>query len=101
LSWRIRPQQTISGDLRWLLDGNSFTKKIAAGDNFRYHSPKRTRSLIELIRYPLERPLPDGPVQWIVIDYPPSPVRMLGIEAHWSIWFLAFSLVGAMISPER
>ena len=67
----------------------------------RYLSKKRTRSLVELVRYPTEARLEAGPVDWIEVSYPPASVRFLGLEAHWSVWFMAFSLLGAVLSPRR
>jgi len=101
VSWRIRPLRPLAGEFRWVLDGKKVEKSVAAGEGFRYHSRKRTRSLVELVRYPAEALLPAGPVEWIEIAYPSATVRLLGLEAHWSIWFVAFMLLGAVIAPGR
>jgi len=101
VSWRIRPDRAVAGELRWMVNGKEVSKSISGGERFRYHSPKRMRSLVQLVRYPVESPLAAGPVEWIEIDYPPATVRMAGVDAHWSLWFLAFSLFGAIIAPRR
>jgi hypothetical protein len=100
LSWRIRPLRPVSGVLDWPVMGTTVEKAVTAGDGIRYHSRKRVRSLVELIRFPLEPPLPAGPVEWIEISYPPATVALFGLEAHWAIWFALFSLLGAMLYPN-
>ena len=92
VSWRIRPLRPLSGELQCIVEGKKLGKSVTAGEGFRYHSTRRTRSLMELVRYPTEAPLPAGPVQWIEISYP------AGTGLHWSVWFLAFSLCGAILA---
>jgi hypothetical protein len=101
VSWRVRPLRPVRGEFLWLLEGSNFTKSVAAGGDFAYHSRMRARSLVRLLRYPMEMPLRRGPVEWIEIDYPPAAVSLFGLEAHWSIWFLAFSLCGAVLSRGK
>lgn len=100
ISWRIRPQRPLSGEFEWMLAGREVQKSVEAGQGRRYLSRKRTRSLLELVRYPTEAPLAAGPVDWIEVSYPSATVPFLGLEAHWSIWFIAFSLLGALLSPK-
>jgi hypothetical protein len=96
VSWRIRPLRPLSGELQLTAGGATVNKSVEAGQGLRYLSRKRTRSLLELVRYPTEAPLTAGPVSWIEVDYPAASVPFLGFEAHWSVWFIAFSLVGAV-----
>lgn len=95
ISWRIRPLRPLSGELQWTVAGASVGKSVTAGDGWRFHSPLRTRSTLQWIRYPAETLLPASPIQWIEIAYPPATFSFLGHEAHWSVWFVAFSLLGA------
>jgi len=98
VSWRIRPLRPVTGEIRWLLEGRHIAKSVVAGEGFRYHARRSTRSLWEVLRYPAER-LPPGQVEWIEIDYPPADLGLPGLETHWSIWFAAFSMLGAILSP--
>src|SRR5689334_8952850 len=75
VSWRIRPLVPLTGELRWSFDGKEIAKRVVAGQGLGYHARKRARSLIELVRYPVESPLPGGPVEWIEIDYPAATLR--------------------------
>jgi len=100
VSWRIRPERPVQGALRIAIGGEQAAKSVAAGAGAPYVSRKRTRSLVELVRYPVEMPLGAGPVEWIEIEYPAAEVAAFGMAAHWVAWFLAFSLVGAVLAPE-
>jgi hypothetical protein len=97
VSWRIRPSRPLAGVLDCRVAGTSVQKAVAAGGGIRYDSRKRVRSLMELVRYPLEPRLPAGPVEWIEVAYPPAKLALFGIEAHWAIWFAVFSLLGAAL----
>jgi hypothetical protein len=80
VSWRIRPLRRFSGYLQWVVDGRRLAKPVTAGTTgpgFPWAPRWRTSS-------------PGGPIDWIEISYP--------TDAHWSIWFLAFSLIGALIA---
>lgn len=96
VSWRIRPLHAMSGTLRCALGGSTVEKSVYAGPGFRRLSRRRSRSILDLVRYPAEAPLTAGPVEWIEVCYPSAAVRLCGVEAHWSVWFIAFSLLGAV-----
>jgi hypothetical protein len=100
VTWRVRPARALSGTLECDVAGERAAKSVAAGQGLRCLSRKRTRSFLELVRYPTERPLGAGPVRWIEVAYPPASVALFGISAHWSIWFFALSVVGALLSPR-
>jgi hypothetical protein len=85
VSWRIRPLRPLSGDLQFIVGRTKLSTSVTAGDSFRYHTQSRTRSSA-------------GPIQWIEISYPSAELVLLGWEAHWSVWFLAFSIFGALIA---
>ena len=91
VSWRIRPLRAVSGKLVWAGGGGKWAKSVRAGNGFAFHSPRRVRGLLELLRYPTEAPLPAGDVAWIEVSYP---------EAHWSAWFLVFSVVGMLAAHQ-
>ena len=100
VSWRIRPDRPLSGRLRITVNGETVEKSIKTGSGFAWLSPKRVHSLIELIRYPTEKPLEAGPVKWVEVAYPTATVALFGLAVHWSIWFVALSLAGALLSPR-
>jgi hypothetical protein len=100
VTWRVRPARELSGRLECDIAGERAAKSVAAGEGCRFLSRKRTGSLLELVRYPAERPLGAGPVRWIEVAYPPASVPLFGMSAHWSIWFFALSVVGAILAPK-
>jgi hypothetical protein len=100
VSWRIRPVRSLSGELQWLTANGRVTKTIVAGYGSNLISRRRTRSLLELVRYPAEAPLASGPIEWIEVSYPAAAVTLMGFDAHWSAWFFLFSLIGAWV-PAR
>jgi hypothetical protein len=95
VSWRIRPLRPVAGELVWAGGAEPCEKSVRAGAGF--HSPRRARGLA-LLLHPAEAPLPSGPVEWIEVAYPSAEPALFGVEAHWSIWFLAFSLIGMLLA---
>ena len=93
VSWRIRPLRAVSEEMQCFDGAKVVTKSVSAGEGLRYHSRRRTRSLVELVRYPTEGPLPAGPIEWIEISYPPT--------GYWWLWFLLFSTLGASAAAIR
>jgi hypothetical protein len=100
VSWRIRPVRPSSGELQWLTANGRVTKNITAGDGSHLISRRRTGSLWEMIRYPVEPLLGAGPIEWIEVSYPTAGVSMMGMEAHWSVWFTIFALMGAPLPAK-
>jgi hypothetical protein len=100
VSWRIRPARPLSGALQCTVAGRSMEKSVAAGPGFRFLSQRRVRRALDLLRYPTETPLQAGPVDWIEVSYPPSTMPLLGLDAHWSVWFAASFLIGAILPGD-
>ena len=96
VSWRIRPSGPLSGMLQCTVAGRSIEKNVAAGPGFRFLSLRRVSRALDLLRYPTEAPLQSGPVDWIEVSYPPTTMQILGQDAHWTVWFAATFLLGAM-----
>ena len=92
VSWRIRPRRPLDGELQFTINGETLTKSIHAGGSARFHSPRRSRSLLAWMASPVEARLPAGPVEWIAVSYPRDP------DTHWLLWFTVFSLAGALLT---
>jgi hypothetical protein len=101
VSWRIRPLKEVSGALRVVTPEGTFEKQIAAGRGLRYVSDRRVSSAWDLLWHPAEKKLPDGAVEWIEVRYPAAQVAWLGIETHWLVWFLLFSMASALLLKGR
>jgi hypothetical protein len=97
VSWRVRPHRPLSGDLLCTQGEVLVSKSVTSGAGLQWLSQRRTKPFMDLIRYPTEAPLPPGPVEWIEVAYPPTNLSLAGIDLHWSVWFLAFVLLGAVL----
>lgn len=95
MSWRIRAEQPVEGDLKFRWGGHEWTKSIAAGDPFRYLSIRRVTSLGDAFWYTGEDRFAEDEVDWIEVRYPAAEVSMAGIGLHWIIWFFVISMVVA------
>ncbi len=101
VSWRIRPLRALSGYVRVILPGETVEKKIAAGPGPRYLSERRVSRTLDLLWHPEEKQLPVGPVDWIEVGYPPATVHWLGLDLHWLVWLLLFSMLSALLLKGR
>jgi hypothetical protein len=101
VSWRIRPERAVSGELFVIRDGERWGKKIAAGAGWGYLARRRSNSIAGWLLEPAEAPLPGRALEWIEVEYPPAAVGVLGLEAHWLVWFLVFSMAAALALKGR
>lgn len=95
MSWRIRAEQPVEGDLKFRWGGKEWTKSVASGDPFRYLSIRRVTSLADAFWYAGESRLSEDEVEWIEIRYPAAEVSLAGLALHWLIWFFVISMVAA------
>jgi hypothetical protein len=101
VSWRIRALRPASGHLRILLPTEILTKSVVSGEDPRFLSGRRVRSLWSLLWHPTESRLPDGPVDWIAVQYPPRTISWLGFRLHWLVWLLLISMATALLLKQR
>jgi hypothetical protein len=101
ISWRIRADSEVSGDLRIVLPDESLEKSIVAGRGPRYVSDRRVSSFMDALWHPGERMLGSNRVDWIEIRYPSAGVTWFGIELSWIIWFLVISMIAALLFKKR
>jgi hypothetical protein len=101
ISWRIRAEHPVSGQLQFIFPDQTLEKSIRVGAAPQYVSERRVSSLLDLIWYPGESRLPSGPTDWIEIRYPSASVHALGMDLHWLIWLLAVSMVSALVFKRR
>ncbi len=101
VSWRVRPERPVSGYLRFVLSRHEIEKKINAGPGPRYLSDRRVASSKDLLWHPMEKRIHDAGVEWIEIPYPPAKLHWLGLDLHWVVWFLVFSMAAALLLKRR
>ncbi len=101
MSWRIRAERPVEGNLTFRWGGTEWTKSIAAGEPFRYLSIRRVSGLWDVLWYAGEDRLAEDRVAWIEIRYPAAEVPFAGIELHWLIWFFVISMLSAYLLRGR
>lgn len=101
VSWRIRPQQAISGLLRIRVDGATVEKRIEAGPGPRFVPGRKVSSLWDAVWHPNEPRIAAPHVAWVEIRYPDATVEWLGIRMHWLIWFIVVSMLAALLLKKR
>jgi len=101
VSWRLRAEKPVAGELVVRGKGWAERKQIVAGTRFGWVSPKRVRSRWQWLLYPGEAPIRNPELDWISVQYPAGSVRLLGLEFHWLVWFFLISLVTALLLKNR
>jgi len=101
VSWRIRAARPVAGKLEIVFPDQTVEKSVDAGSGPRYLSSRRVSSILDAIWHPAEHLLPPGRVEWIELRYPPATVRALGLDLHWLVWFVVFSMIAALALKRR
>jgi hypothetical protein len=101
ISWRIRALRAVSGNMQLALPGETVEKSVEAGVGPTYVSERRVSSVLDLLWYPAEHRLPAGPVDWIELRYPDTAIHALGMDLHWLVWLLMFSMISALLLKRR
>ena len=97
-SWRIRPTQETSGDLKFAWAGHgSWEKSIASGDHWQYLNYRRVNASLESLMHPGENLLGVAGIEWVEILYPAATIGLWGVDLHWLIWFFVISMVSAYL----
>ncbi len=101
VSWRIRAERPVSGDLRIVTPQGVLTKKILAGSGIHFLTSRRVDSVFSWLLHPGEALLGGGEVKWIEVAYPSAEISFLGWKAHWLVWFLIISMGVAFVLKGR
>ena len=101
ISWRLRATGPANGDLDLVFPTGTVSKSIRTGAGPQYVSERRVSSLADQVWYPGESRIPEGPVDWIEINYPSATVHALGLDLHWLIWLLIISMISALVFKSR
>ena len=97
VSWRLRPNEPVRGELRLSLKGQTFEKAIAAGERGVFLLEKKSGSRFEHLLRIGEGCLLVGDVEWIELRYPTTDVALAGVSLPWVAWFLIISSVSALV----
>ncbi len=101
VSWRIRPTAAVSGELRFVMDGRTVSKRIEAGGRPSFIPGRRVASIYEALWHPSEPRIDSGRIAWIDVRYPETLVKLFGISLDWLIWFFILSMLSALLLKRR
>ena len=94
VSWRVRPNRAVSGQLRLQWDARTVEKSIASAPGLHWLSEQRSASLLGYLGHPRELPFSGAAVDWISIQYPTAQV----FGFHWLVWYSLAACGAALIS---
>lgn len=95
--WRIRAQRPGIYRLRIRLGEAEMDKSVLVSNSVvrRRSVVRPSGRLLSQVLYPVEPPLPAGPIESIAVDYPEAEVSLLGWETHWLVVFFILTTIGA------
>lgn len=102
--WRVVPREAGPHVVRVRVGGGAAVdKSLHVGDAIARRSPAREAAdLLTLLLYPSEAPVPaDSPIAAVRVDYGERSMRVLGLDLHWLVVYLAasFAFVLALRKP--
>ncbi|HMC61524.1 MAG TPA: hypothetical protein VKJ01_20200 [Candidatus Solibacter sp.] len=101
VSWRIRPAIGGSSHLLFTVDGKAVRKTIESGSVQRFIPGRSVSSSIAAVWNPNEKLIPSPKVEWIEVRYPEAWIDVFGVRLNWIVWFLAVSMVSALLLKKR
>lgn len=101
VSWRVRPTAAVSGDLRFVIDDQTVSKRIEAGGAPFFVPGRRVNSVYAALWHPSEPRIGAGRIDWIDVRYPDASVDLFGFRMHWLAWFLILSMASALLLKKR
>ena len=93
ISWRIRAEQPGQYPLTVQVGEEAIEKELSVGQGWRAVSALRTNSLLGLLLYPGEAPIPSShTVESIEVKYRPLQISIWGWKVHWLVLFFLLSI---------
>jgi hypothetical protein len=93
VSFRVKAVEPGEHEISVVLGGVRVRKTICAGQPGYTMSSLRTSRLLDRVFHPIERSLPDGPVESVEVEYRSRDMSWWGMEFHWLWAFFVFSLL--------
>lgn len=102
-AWRIRVTRPGDYDLVVHFEEHTVTKSLRATSRLVRRSPIRTEAaFLAQVLHPAEPPLPaSAGLRAIEVSYPPRAFRVLGVDVHWMLLFVLFTLIFAFVLKNR
>jgi hypothetical protein len=101
ISWRIRPLQPLTANVRITVGDEEAQKSVVAGMGRRYVSTRRVSSVPELLQHPGESQLRTNWIDWIEVEAPDADIELLHLRLHWIGWLLIVSMITGFALRRR
>ena len=102
LAWRLRAEDRGTHVLR-ILNGTTelASREVVVGNELTPLGASSRKDWLHGILYPGAPPLPgDGSLDELTLRLPERHTRYLGIEMHWLLAFMVFSLLGGLVMKD-
>lgn len=95
--WQLRVDSAGTHELTLYVKGTMYSFPLIAETSYRMVGHDRSASgVFEPLLHPGLPPFPiDSPLQRVRVEYPPARHWLLGMDVHWIVIFLVYSLVSA------
>ncbi len=98
VSWRVRAERAGRYQLKIQIGEDTVEKELYVGERWGAVSPFRTGSLLHLVQFPGEAPIPlDSRVEAVGVSYPQLSLEVLGWDFHWLVLFFLLSVAAAFV----
>jgi hypothetical protein len=95
MDWKLRAESYGEYDVRVVVAGQGFTKRVTVGEGVVRLSTTRLRSqFFGLLLHPGEPPFPaNSPVEEVRVSYPPRAINFIFFQGHWLVPFFVLTLL--------
>ena len=102
LAWRLRIEDRGTHVLRILNGATELaSREVVVGDELTPLGTSSKKNWLHGVLYPGAPPLPgDGSLDEVTLRLPERHTRYLGIEMHWLLAFMVFSLLGGLVLKD-
>lgn len=100
ICWRLLASGPVSGPVRIRVAGAEVTKSVQVGKAGGYLSETRA-GLTEWLFHPGESPIGGSEIESVQVLYRTRHLSAFGLEWPWEAWFIAISVMAAMLVKNR
>ena len=101
VSWRLRASAPVAQPVTIHVGGTAISKLVEVGETRGYLSETRPSSAWAWLFDPGEAPISDSSVDSVHVVYRSQRLAALGLEWPWEGWFIAISVVVALLAKNR
>jgi hypothetical protein len=101
ISWRLRAEGPDTGPVRIHIGDADITKVVQVGHGHGYLDETRPAGTLAWLMSPGESPIGGGSIESVHVVYRSQRLAALGLEWPWEAWFIAISVVAALLVKGR